>query len=70
MTLPGRGSAPIVRDGSRSEIRRVDGGMQMLEKDLWGMLFERGNAMQTFWGFYITLAVGKRISRRSRGSCT
>jgi len=27
-------------------------------KDVLGMLFERGNAMQTFWGFYITVAFG------------
>jgi hypothetical protein len=28
----------------------------MTTKDLLGMLFERGNAMQTFWGFYITVS--------------
>jgi hypothetical protein len=27
-------------------------------KDLAAMLLERGNAMQTFWGFYITIAFG------------
>jgi hypothetical protein len=27
-------------------------------KDVLGMLFERANAMQTFWGFYITVAFG------------
>ena len=26
--------------------------------DVLGMRFERGNAMQTFWGFYITVAFG------------
>jgi hypothetical protein len=28
----------------------------MSTKDLLGMLFERGNAMQTLWGFYITVS--------------
>lgn len=28
----------------------------MTLKDVLTMLFERGNAMQTFWGFYITVA--------------
>ena len=27
-------------------------------KDLMSQLLERGNAMQTFWGFYITIAFG------------
>lgn len=30
----------------------------MSAKDVLAMLFERGNAMQSFWGFYITIALG------------
>src|SRR5690349_1825854 len=30
----------------------------MTVRDLLAMLFERGNAMQTFWGFYITVSLG------------
>jgi hypothetical protein len=40
--------------------------------DLLGKIFERGNALQTFWGFYITIALaligffGARSDRRAR----
>ncbi len=30
----------------------------MQPKEVLTILFERGNAMQTFWGFYITVAFG------------
>jgi hypothetical protein len=33
-------------------------GGQMENKDVLSMLFERGNAMQAFWGFYISVAFG------------
>ena len=30
----------------------------MAEKDARTTLFERGDAMQSFWGFYISIAIG------------
>jgi len=30
----------------------------MIVKEIIGQLLERGNAMQTFWGFYITISLG------------
>ena len=30
----------------------------MSTKDVLSILFERGNAMQAFWGFYISIALG------------